>query len=237
VEGGSLVSDTGDGIFAGFPAARAAVNGAVAAQRALVATSWGATGPLRVRMGLHTGSADRGHEDFHGTEVNRCARLMAAAHGGQVIVSEATYSLVRDNPPPGVTFLDLGEHRLKDLARPERIHQIVHPDLLAKFPPLRSMGAFPNNLPAELSSFIGRKVELAAVQDALSRTRLVTLTGAGGAGKTRLALQAAADRIERHPDGVWLVDLAGLSDPSLVAQAVVSALRIAELADARRSRC
>ena len=228
VLGGSAVSDTGDGIFAVFPAPTAAVSAAVAAQRALVGASWGAVGPLRVRMGLHTGDADRAHRDFHGPEVNRCARLMATAHGGQVIVSEATYSLVRDNAPPGVTFLDLGEHRLKDLARAERIHQVIHPDLPAEFPPLRSLGAFPNNLPAELSSFIGRTVELAAVQEALSRTRLVTLTGAGGAGKTRLGLQVAADRIEHHPDGVWFVDLAGLSDPRLVAQAVVSTLHLPE---------
>jgi predicted ATPase/class 3 adenylate cyclase len=228
--GGKVVKETGDGIFAVFPVSKSAVAAAVAAQRALSAAAWDATGPLKARMGLHSGSAIFEHDDYHGVDVNRCARLMGTAHGGQVIVSEATFALVRDDAPPGVTFLDLGEHRLRDLARPEHIHQIVHPDLLAEFPPLRSMGAFPNNLPAELSSFIGRKVELAAVQDALSRARLVTLTGAGGAGKTRLALQVAADRIERHPDGVWLVDLAGLSDPLLVAQAVVSALQVAELA-------
>jgi predicted ATPase/class 3 adenylate cyclase len=226
--GGKVVKETGDGIFAVFPVSKSAVGAAVAAQRALSAAAWDATGPLKARMGLHSGTAILEHDDYHGVDVNRCARLMGTAHGGQVIVSEATFALVRDDAPPGVTFLDLGEHRLKDLARPERIHQIVHPDLVAEFPPLRSMGAFPNNLPAELSSFIGRKVELAAVQDALSRARLVTLTGAGGAGKTRLALQVAADRIERHPNGVWLADLAGLSDPLLVAQAVVSALRVAE---------
>jgi predicted ATPase/class 3 adenylate cyclase len=227
--GGSVVNDTGDGIFAVFSGAKGAVEAAVAAQQALGAVTWGPTGPLRVRMGLHTGHADRGHEDFHGTEVNRCARLMATAHGEQIIASEATYVLVRDDPPADVSFRDLGEHRLKDLARPEQIHQILHPDLRAEFPPLRSLSAFPNNLPAELSSFIGRKQELAAVGDALARARLVTLTGAGGAGKTRLALQVAADQIEHHPDGVWLVDLAGLADPGLVTQAVLSALRVPEL--------
>jgi predicted ATPase/class 3 adenylate cyclase len=227
--GGTIVNDTGDGVFAVFPAAKAAVGAAVAVQGALGAASWGATGPLRVRMGLHTGHADRGHDDYHGTEVNRCARLMAAAHGGQAIASEATYVLVRDDAPTDVSFLDLGEHRLKDLARPERIHQILHPDLRAEFPPLRSLGAYPNNLPAELSSFIGRAAELAEVHDALTRARLVTLTGAGGAGKTRLALQVAADQIERHSDGVWLVDLAGLADPGLLTQAVLSALRVPEL--------
>ncbi len=228
--GGTVVSDTGDGIFAAFAGAKSAVGAAVAAQRALAAAEWGSTGPLRVRMGLHTGHADRGHEDFHGTEVNRCARIMAAAHGGQVIVSEATLVLVRDDPPAGVSFLDLGEHRLKDLARAERIHQVLHPDLVAEFPPLRSLSAFPNNLPAELSTFIGRADALATVRGTLARTRLVTLTGAGGAGKTRLALQVAADQIEHHPDGVWLVDLAGLADPALVTQAVLSTLRVPELA-------
>ncbi len=227
--GGSVVSDTGDGVFAVFPGAKAAVGAALTIQRALAVAPWGITGPLRVRMGLHTGHADRGHQDFHGTEVNRCARLMAAAHGGQVIVSEATYALVRDDAPKGASFLDLGEHRLKDLARPERIHQVLHPDLPADFPPLRSLGTFPNNLPAQLSSFVGRGRELAAVQEILRGARLVTLTGAGGAGKTRLALQVAADRIEDHPDGVWLVDLAGLADPGLLTQAVLSALHVPEL--------
>jgi predicted ATPase len=193
--------------------------------------SWGATGPLLVRMGMHTGSAIHEHGDYHGTDVNRCARLTATAHGGQVLVSEATYALVHDDAPADVSFVDLGEHRLKDLARSEHIHQVAHPDLHADFPPLRSLGTFPNNLPAALSSFIGRTHELAAVQEALGRSRLVTLTGAGGAGKTRLALQVAADRVERHPDGVWLVDLAGLSDPNLVAQAAVAALGIPELPD------
>jgi predicted ATPase/class 3 adenylate cyclase len=226
---GMVVKETGDGVFAVFVAASAAVAATVAAQRELAAASRGPTGPLRVRMGLHTGDAIREHGDFHGSDVNRCARLMATAHGGQVIISETTYVLVRDDPPVDVSFVDLGEHRLKDLARPERVHQILHPELPAEFPPLRSLGAFPNNLPAALSSFIGRGEALASVHAALDRSRLVTLTGAGGAGKTRLALQAAADRIERHSDGAWLVDLAGVSDSDLVGPAVASALRAPEL--------
>ena len=225
-EGGAIVKETGDGIFAVFPSPLPALSATVVAQRSLGTAAWGATGPLRVRMGLHTGTATREHDDYHGTDVNRTARLMAMAHGGQVVASEATYSLVRDEAPADVSFVDLGEHRLKDLARPERIYQISHPDLMAEFPPLLSLGTFPNNLPAELSSFVGRQTELAAVHDALTRSRLVTLTGAGGSGKTRLALQVAADRVERHPDGVWLVDLAGLAEPELVAQTVVSALRV-----------
>ena len=225
-EGGTIVKETGDGIFAVFPTPSSAINATVSGQRSLGSASWGATGPLKVRMGIHTGRAVREHEDYHGTDVNRTARLMATAHGGQVVVSEATYSLVQRIAPNAVSFVDLGEHRLKDLARPDRIFQVQHPALSAEFPPLRSLGTFPNNLPAALSSFIGRQAELAAVEDLLARSRLVTLTGAGGSGKTRLALQVAADRVERHSDGVWLVDLAGLVEPDLVAQTVVSALRV-----------
>ena len=225
-EGGSIVTETGDGVFAVFRAPLPAVNAATAAQQALAAATWGATGPLKARMGIHTGTATREHEDYHGTDVNRTARLMATAHGGQTVVSEVTHALIRDDAPDGLEFVDLGEHRLKDLARPERIYQVNHPGLPGEFPPLTSLGTFPNNLPAALSTFIGRKSELEAIQKALAQSRLVTLTGAGGAGKTRLALQVAADRVELHPDGVWLVDLAGLADPDLVAQAVMSALRV-----------
>ena len=226
---GTVVKEMGDGIFAVFPNPHAAVSATLAAQRSLATASWPATGPLRARMGVHTGEAIFDHGDYFGNAVNRCARVMAIAHGGQIIVSDTTYALVRDDPPRGVSFLDLGEHRLRDLTRPEHIRQIVHPELQAEFPPLRSLGTFRNNLPAELSSFIGRTAELAAVKAALESSRLVTLTGAGGAGKTRLALQAAADRIEMHRDGVWLVDLAGLADPGLVAHALVSALHVPEL--------
>ncbi|MDQ3932552.1 MAG: adenylate/guanylate cyclase domain-containing protein [Actinomycetota bacterium] len=227
---GTVVKDTGDGVFAVFATARGAVAAAVSAQQSLVAgtTSVGGAGPLRVRMGIHTGRAVHEEGDYHGTAVNRCARLMGIAHGGQVLVSESTHGLVCDDPPLRVSFKALGVHRLKDLARPEVVHQVVHPDLPTQFPPLRSLEAFAHNLPAELSSFVGRAEELAAVQAALDRSRLVTLTGAGGSGKTRLALQVAADRVEQHPDGVWLVDLAGLSDPELVPQATLAALRAPE---------
>lgn len=226
---GTVVKDTGDGVFAVFPTARGAVAAAVSTQRAHNAASPVAgTGPLRVRMGLHSGHSIHDGSDYHGTAVNRCARLMALAHGGQVLISEATHALVCDDPPDDVSFVELGEHRLKDLARPEVVHQVIHPELPAEFPPLRSLAVFAHNLPAELSSFVGRADELRAVQAALTRSRLVTLTGAGGSGKTRLALQVAADRVEQHPDGVWLVDLAGLSDPELVPQAALNALRAPE---------
>jgi predicted ATPase/class 3 adenylate cyclase len=226
-EGGSIVKDTGDGVFAVFPAPLAAVIAATKAQLALAEGSWRATGELKVRIGIHTGTANREHDDYHGTDVNRAARLMGTAHGGQIVVSEVTHALIRDDAGD-LEFVDLGEHRLKDLARPERIYQVNHPSLPSEFPPLTSLGTFPNNLPAALSSFIGRTDELKAVQEALTQSRLVTLTGAGGAGKTRLALQVAADRVELHPDGVWLVDLAGLTDPELIVQAVASALHVPE---------
>ncbi|MFN2557708.1 MAG: adenylate/guanylate cyclase domain-containing protein, partial [Nitriliruptorales bacterium] len=213
---GTVVKDTGDGVFAVFTTARAAVAAAVSAQRALAdTTAVGGGGSLRVRMGLHSGRAVQEDGDFHGTAVNRGARVMGIAHGGQVVVSEATHALACDDPPAGVTFVALGEQRLKDLSRPELVYQVVHPDLPSEFPPPRSLEVFPHNLPAQLSSFVGRADELRAIEAALARSRLVTLTGAGGVGKTRLALQVAADRVEQHGDGVWLVDLAGVSDPEL----------------------
>lgn len=132
-EGGSIVTETGDGVFAVFPSPLPAVNAATSAQQALAAATWGATGPLKVRMGVHTGTATREHDDYHGTDVNRTARLMATAHGGQLVASEVTYSLVRDHAPEGVEFVDLGEHRLNDLARPERIYQVSHPSLPTEF--------------------------------------------------------------------------------------------------------
>lgn len=225
--GGLIVKETGDGVFAVFDDPQAAIDAAVDAQLRLSGAAWGATGPLRARMGLHTGEALREHDDYHGPDVNRSARVMASAHGGQVVVSGATYELVTE-ASSGVTFRDLGEHRLKDLARPEHIRQVVHPDLRADFPPLRSLGSFPNNLPAALSTFIGRREQVAAIDRAIDAGRLVTLTGAGGAGKTRLALQVAAERVDVHPDGVWFVDLAGLAEERLVAQELVSVLPVPE---------
>jgi predicted ATPase/class 3 adenylate cyclase len=225
--GGSVVKETGDGVFAVFDDPRVAIDAAVDAQLRLSGATWGPTGPLRARMGLHTGEALRERDDYHGPDVNRSARVMATAHGGQVVVSGATYELAI-GAASGMTFRDLGEHRLKDLARPEHIRQVVHPGLRLEFPPLRSLGSFPNNLPAALSTFIGRRHEVAAIDRAIDSGRVVTLTGAGGAGKTRLALQVAAERVDRHPDGVWFVDLAGLAEERLVAQELVSVLPVPE---------
>ena len=165
-------------------------------------------GGLRVRMGLHTGDAAARDGDYYGPATNRAARVMAAAHGGQIVVSHATEEIVRDTLPDEVALLDLGEHRLRDLARPERIFQVVATDLRRDFPPLRSLDAIPGNLPGQLTSFVGRDVEREAIADALLASRLVTLTGVGGVGKTRLAIQVALDVAPGFPDGAWLCELA-----------------------------
>src|SRR5262245_48774846 len=218
----------GDSRFCVFARATDAVAAATAIQGALHAEAWPPEAPLRVRLALHTGEADLREEDYYGGAVNRAARLRAIAHGGQTLLSMATEELVRDTLPPSVTLLDLGEHRLSDLARPERVFQVLCPDLPADFPPLRSLDTVPNNLPLQLTSFVGREREVADVAGLLTTNRLVTLSGVGGTGKTRLALQAAAELLGGYPDGAWLVDLAALADPALVPQAVASAVGVRE---------
>lgn len=228
--GGALIKSRleGDSIFAVFARTTDAVAAAVALQQALLAEAWTTSRPLRVRMALHTGEADLRDGDYYGPSVNRCARLRAIAHGGQVLLSLAAEELVRDHLPPGASVLDLGLHRLQDLARPEHVFQLAHPELMDGFPALRSLEAFPNNLPVQLTSFIGREHEMEAVRRLVRSSRLLTLTGMGGSGKTRLALQVGADILGDYPDGVWLVELAGLTDPALVPQAVASALGVRE---------
>ena len=197
---GYLVKTTGDGVHAAFATAPGALEAAVEAQRMLVAERWVSDGPLRVRMGVHTGSAEYRDGDYFGTAVNRAARVMAAAHGGQVVVSLATEELVRDSLPRDVTLVDLGEHRLRDLARPERIFQLAHPELLGDFPRLQSLDAFPCNLPAQVNSFVGRDQERrGGCRTRSASARLLTLTGVGGVGKTRLAIQVAAEVLPRLP--------------------------------------
>jgi predicted ATPase/class 3 adenylate cyclase len=226
--GGVVVRPRGEGDsrFAVFARASDAVAAALAMQRALTTEPWPTSTPLRVRVALHTGEAELREGDYYGSAVNRCARLRAVAHGGQVLVSQATVDLAQDALPVGAGLRALGEHRLRDLTRPEPVHQLLHPDLPADFPPLRSLDSVPHNLPIQLTSFVGRERELAEIVTLLAAHRLVTLTGAGGCGKTRLALQAAADAQETFPDGVWLVELAPLSDPDLVPQAVAQALGV-----------
>jgi predicted ATPase/class 3 adenylate cyclase len=228
--GGLVVKSRGEGdsLFAVFTCATEALSAACALQRSLLAESWPTPTPLRVRVAVHTGEAERRDEDYYGPALNRCARLRAAAHGGQVLLSRATQELVRDHLPVGVSLRDLGSHRLKDLQLPEQIFQLLHHDLPANFPPLRSLEAFAHNLPRQLTRFIGREREMAEVKRLLATTALLTLTGAGGCGKTRLSLQVAADLLEEYADGVWLVELAALTDPALVLQTVASTLGVRE---------
>jgi len=223
---GCVVKTTGDGFHAAFANAHDAIAAAVAAQLALVREPWPATGPLVVRMGIHAGPAELRDGDYYGTAVNRAARLMSAAHGGQVVVSLATEELVQES---GVELLDLGEHSLRDLARPERVFQVVHPDLPREFARLSSLDAFPGNLPAQITSFVGREAELAAVAAALEAARLVTLTGVGGVGKTRLSLQVAAEVLPRFAQGAWFCELAAAVDDESLLQVVATTLGVTSL--------
>jgi predicted ATPase/class 3 adenylate cyclase len=228
--GGTLVKHRGEGdsLFAVFPRALDAVAAAAALQQAFCSEPWPEQILLRVRMAMHTGGAAVRDGDYYGAAVNRCARLRAAAHGGQVLLSQTTVDLVRDELPLPLTLRDLGNHRLRDLQRPEHIHQLLHPDLPGGFPPLRSLDALSHNLPLQLTSFIGREQEIAETKRRLSSNRLLTLTGAGGSGKSRLSLQVAAEVMEQYPDGVYFVELAPLFDPGLVPEAVAAALSIYE---------
>jgi predicted ATPase/class 3 adenylate cyclase len=226
--GGVLVRPRGEGDsrFVVFSRAVDALSAAAAMQQALHEEAWAVAGGLRVRMALHTGDADLRDGDYYGSAVNRCARLRAIAHGGQTLVSQATYDLVRDALPAGVGLRDLGEHRLADLQRPEQVFQMVAAGLPAEFPPLRSLESVPHNLPVQLTSFVGREREIAEITRALATARLMTLTGTGGAGKTRLALQVAAGLVEAYPDGVWFVDLAPLADPALVPNTTAAVMGV-----------
>ena len=225
---GQEIATHGDAFLVAFSRARDAVGTGVAAQLALAKHAWPDDTSLRVRMGLHTGEPVSGSGDYVGLDVHRAARICAAGHGGQILLSQAVRVLASSDLPPRASLRDLGTHRLKDLREPEYLFQVVHPNLPSDFPPLKSLDIQPNNLPIQLTSFIGREREKAEVGRLLMTSHLVTLTGSGGAGKTRLALQVAAETLEEFPGGVWLVELAALSDPTLVPQAVASALAVSE---------
>src|SRR6266508_3853957 len=231
--GGAVVKSRGEGdsIFAVFARASDGVAAAADLQRALSQETWPTRRPLRVRMALHTGETELRDGDYYGTAVNRCARLRAAGYGGRVLLSHLTYDLVRDVPPSGTSLIDLGEHRLKDLTRPEHVYQLVAADLALEFPSLQTLDARPNNLPAQRDPLIGREQEVAAVQALIQRddVGLVTLTGPGGTGKTRLGLQAAAELIDRSQDGVFFVALAPISNPELVATTIAQALEVRDV--------
>jgi predicted ATPase/class 3 adenylate cyclase len=227
---GQVVKTTGDGMMVVFSSAAAAVRACLAAQRDLAAEPWGATGPLRVRMGVHAGEPASRSSDYFGPVVNRAARIMAAGHGGQVLLSAAAAELVADRLAAGAGLRDLGLHRLKDLGRPERLFQLVHPDLGDGFPPLATLDRRPNNLPTQTSTFVGRDAELAQIGSRLAdrAVRLLTLTGPGGTGKTRLALRAAADEIDRFEDGVFVVDLSAVRAAEDVPTSIARAIGLSE---------
>ena len=226
--GGTVVKTTGDGMYAAFDDPVGALNATVALQRALADHATTNDGPLRVRCGLHAGVVEHRDNDFYGPTVNRAARIMSVAHGGQVLLSQAVVDCILEVLPPAVSLRDLGKVRLKDLATPEHVYQLAHPDLRQNFPALRSLEATPNNLPQQVTSFIGRAREMADVKQWLGNTRLLTLLGVGGIGKTRMSLQVAAEVLDEYADGVWLVELAPVSDPRQVVQAVASVLGVKE---------
>jgi predicted ATPase/class 3 adenylate cyclase len=226
--GGEELNTAGDGFFAGFSSPRACVAAALDMQQALGSQAWPGGEQVRVRMGVHAGEAEPTETGLVGLDVHRAARIAAVAHGGQVLVSQAAAALAGGFLPPGAGLRDLGWHRLKDLGRPEQIFQLCAAGLQTEFPPLRSLSnpALRNNLPAQLAAFIGRDREIGQVRALVESERLVTLTGAGGAGKTRLGLQVAAGLLDGSGDGVWLAELAAVTDQDQVAGAVAGALRI-----------
>jgi predicted ATPase/class 3 adenylate cyclase/Tfp pilus assembly protein PilF len=230
--GGVRFKIVGDAVQAAFPTAPAAVAAALAAQRALNAEDWPETGPLRVRMGVHTGEAQPRDGDYLAPALNRLSRLLNAGHGGQILLTEAAHHLARGALPPQASVRDLGRHRLRDLLDAEVVYQLLHPDLPAEFPHLRSLDTQPTNLPAQPTLFVGRERELDEIVSLLSEggIRLLTLTGPGGTGKTRLALQAAADLLDDFPDGVFFVPLATIADAALAPAAIATALAIPETA-------
>jgi predicted ATPase/class 3 adenylate cyclase/Tfp pilus assembly protein PilF len=231
--GGYVFKTVGDAFCAAFPTAPDALEAALETQRRLLSETWKKSGPIRVRMALHTGAAEERDGDYFGPPLNRVARLLSAAHGEQVLLSAAAQEIARDQLPAGAALMDLGERRLKDLFRPERVFQLTAPGLPSEFPPLRTLEAYRNNLPLQPTPLVGREKEVAQVRNLLrdDETRLLTLTGPGGTGKTRLALQAAADLLEDFPDGTFFVPLATLTEAELFFSAVAETLGVRETAE------
>ncbi|HSJ85356.1 MAG TPA: adenylate/guanylate cyclase domain-containing protein [Acidimicrobiia bacterium] len=224
--GGKVVKTTGDGLLAVFDSVTETLAATIDAQRSLLAETWGPTGPLRVRMGVHAGETESRGGDYFGPAMNRAARVMAAGHGGQVLLSAAAAGLSDGRLPSGAQLRDLGMHRLKDLTLPEHLYQLVHEDIGAEFPAPVTLDARPNNLPVQTTEFLGRSNELAAIQVMLESpsTRLLTISGPGGAGKTSLGLQVAAEQMDRFRDGVFFVDLSAERDPDAAYETVVRTL-------------
>jgi predicted ATPase/class 3 adenylate cyclase len=229
---GHVFKTIGDAFCAAFGGAPEAIAGALAAQRAIAAESWTEVEGLRVRMAIHTGVADERENDYFGPTVNRVARLLSIGHGAQVLVSGAASALLEGHLPPQTSLVDMGMHRLKDLSAPEHVYQLRASDLTEHFPPLRSLDALPNNLPAQLTPLVGRDEEVAAIARLLHESRVVTLIGSGGIGKTRTALQVAADLA--HDDGSWFVNLASIDDPALVPSAIAAVFNIPDEGGSQR---
>ena len=229
--GGIEVSTHGDAFFVAFRTPAGAVRAAVAAQQGLASHDWSPGPPVRVRMGVHTGEGTLGGDDYVGIDVHRAARIADAANGGQVILSDATRGLVQHALPAGTSLRDLGVHQLRGIEDPERLHDLVIEGLAADFPPPRTPDARPSNLPPQLTSFVGREEQIVEVERLLDHTRLLTLTGPGGSGKSRLALRVAAELLTRYQDGSCFVDLSPVTDPALVPAAVANALGIPEAAN------
>jgi predicted ATPase/class 3 adenylate cyclase len=226
--GGYIFKTIGDAFCAAFSRAEDAATSALAAHRELSRADFSAVGGMRIRIAMHSGVADERDGDYFGPVVNRVARLLAASWGGQTVLSAATTELVRAALAPGVELRDLGDHRLKDLSEPERVSELIAPDLPSDFPPLRSLDASRNNLPTHLLPLLGREELVAEIEGALAGARLVTLAATGGIGKTRTALHVAADVLDRFSDGVWYVELASVSEESGVAVKVLTDIGLRE---------
>jgi predicted ATPase/class 3 adenylate cyclase len=221
---GAELRTEGDSFFCVFQSALDACGAAADAQRGFATHKWPKAGAIRVRIGLHTGEAPLVGNEYIGLDVHHAARVAAAAHGGQVVVSESTRGIVEESLPGELKLRDLGVHRLKDLAKPEHLFQLVVDGLPDTFPALRTLDTTPNNLPTQLTSFVGRETDVVEAKGLLAGTRLLTLTGPGGIGKTRLSLQVAADVVQWFPDGVYFVPLSAVTDPDLIASAIAQSI-------------
>ena len=217
---GYVFKVVGDAFCVAFARVSDAVATAFEAQRALSAEDFSAVGGLPIRIGLHAGEASERNGDYFGPAVNRVARLMSVGHGGQILLSSVTRDLAHSDLPAGVSLLDLGSHRLKDLTEPEQVWQLTIAGLPTEFPPLKSLDTIPNNLPIQPTSFRGREHDLEEVKSLLNHHKLLTLFGSGGVGKTRLALQVGAELLDQNPDGVWLADFAPITGPELVSSVI-----------------
>ena len=236
VYNGYVFQIIGDAFCVAFHNAGDALRAAVKSQNDLLTEKWGET-PIKVRMGIHTGKAEiqEGGQYVGYLTMSRVQRVMSVAYGGQILISSTSGELVRGELPEGISLLDMKEHRLKGLLNPEHLWQAVSPDLPRDFPPLQSLNEIPNNLPIQLTSFIGREKEIAELIRELNDHHIVTLTGSGGTGKTRLSLEVAAEGLDSFPDGVWFLELAPVTDPALVPNTLANLLGLRESGESKQS--